>query len=327
MKDILNLIRYKNVLFVVVIQLLMYWCVISPTLQMFGLQSQTSAFVIFLYVIATALIAAGGYVINDYFDIKIDRINKPDKVIVTTSITKKNAMRLYQTITLTGTLCGIVSAILLKSITLGLIFIIVPGMLWFYSATYKRQLIIGNLIVAGMAALVPLVPVIAENATLSNNYGELLKQTPVASALYSAICLFALFAFLFTLIREIIKDMQDSAGDREFECHTIPIVFGDNTAKITVSVLMVITCVATAFIALKVIPFQGSLTLRYFIFGIALPSLCAIVLMWRKSCTAYRDASMMIKFTMAIGVAYAIVYNYLMAKTFDVPFLEIFKIL
>lgn len=327
MKNILNLIRYKNILFVIIIQILMYWCVAVPTLRMFGLQSQTSGVIVALYIFATALIAAGGYVINDYFDIKIDRINKPDKVIITTGLSKRSAMRLYQALTITGVLCGITTAIIQKNITLGLIFIIVPGMLWFYSASYKRQLIVGNIIVASMAALVPLVPLIAENATLSNCYGELLKQTPVASTLYTAICLFALFSFLFTLAREIVKDMQDSAGDREFECHTIPIVWGETAAKLIVSVIIILTCMATAWVAYRLITFEGTLTARYFIFGIAIPSLCAITIMWSKSCTAYKDTSMMIKFIMAVGVAYAVVYNYLLAKNFDIPFLEIFKIM
>ena len=83
MKNYLNLIRYKNIAFIILIQVLTYWCIINPILNVYGVKQTLSISIQILSIISTIFIAAGGYIINDYFDIKIDMINKPDKVIIT----------------------------------------------------------------------------------------------------------------------------------------------------------------------------------------------------------------------------------------------------
>ena len=126
-----KLIRYKNLLFIIAIQLLMAKAIIMPTLAMFNLYTLTPLWMLLCVILATVLIAAGGYVINDYFDLKIDRLNRPDRVLIGTIIEKPTAMRLYQVLTGLGVLIGLVVAVMLRNTTLGLIFVVVPGMLWF----------------------------------------------------------------------------------------------------------------------------------------------------------------------------------------------------
>lgn len=325
--NFLNLIRYKNLLFIAIIQILIYYAVINPTLNIFGLHSLLSNWTILSLCIGTLCIAAGGYVINDYFDIKIDRINHPERLIVSNSISKKTAMKIYQTLTVIGVLCGMMASSLLKSMTIGLIFIIVPGMLWFYSASYKRQLIVGNIIVALLAALVPLLPLIAEAGALHAEYNELIKETQILYTLYSYVCGFALFAFLLTLAREIIKDLEDEQGDREMECHTIAIVWGNFVAKIVASVIFIIVNILLAYAVFVLIPNNYEITKHYFIYGILIPSICTIILLWSKQCTAYKNASNLTKFIMLIGILYSIIYYYILAKTYQIPFMGIFQII
>lgn len=325
---ILKLIRYKNIIFIVVTQLLIYYSIIVPTLGCFAISSALTPLHITLLILSTALIAAGGYVVNDYFDIKIDRINHPDEIVITKSIEKPTAMRIYQILTVLGLMIGIAASAMLKNLTLGLSYILVPGLLWFYSSSYKRQLIVGNLIVSVLAAFVPLIILIAEAGALTTYYTpQLLQQTPVLSQLYSYICGISLAAFMFTFIREIIKDMEDEFGDREMECHTVPIVWGEKWAKTIVTALLIITNIALAFCAFSLIPFEGTLTIRYFIFGIAVPSIFLLIILWSNSCTAYKNASKLAKFIMAAGILYSIVYYYLMAKTYGIPFFGMFQII
>lgn len=325
--EYLKLTRYKNVLFIALIEILIYLSLIVPTLKVYGLQPQTPSWIIWLIIIATAIIAAGGNVINDYFDIKIDRINRPDKMIITKTIQKHEAMRFYQVLTGIGVIIGFIAAIALRSITIGFIFLVVPGMLWFYSASYKRQLIIGNIIVAIAAALVPIMPLVAESAALSNNYGELIQQTPILYQLYAYVCGFALFSFLFTLINEIIKDILDEPGDRELESHTIPVVWGVTTAKIIVTSLFVVANLLAAYAAFHLIPFPGTLTGRYFLFGILVPSICAVAVLWSRSCTAAENASALTKFIMLTGTLYTLIFYYLIAQMHHIPFFGVFQIL
>lgn len=325
--EFFKLIRYKNVLFVILTEVLIYWSVIVPTLNIYGLQTRIPVWVIYILIIATALIIAGGYVINDYFDIKTDKINRPDNLIITKTIQKHNAMRFYQILTGMGVLLGIISAVTLRSITLGLIFLIVPGMLWFYSASYKRQLLIGNIIVAVIASLVPIIPLIAESAAISNYYNDLIKQTPILYKLYAYVCGFSVFSFLLTLIHEIIKDIQDEPGDRELEFHTIPVVWGNNTAKSIVTVLFAVTNILAAYTAFYLISFPGSTTTRYYLFSILVPSICAIAILWSNSCTAIKNTATLTNFIMLTGVLYTIIYYYLTAQIHHIPFFGIFQII
>ena len=323
----MKLLRPINVAFTALIQILIYWCVIVPTLTTFGVASTAPTWVVLCAIAATALICAGGYVINDYFDVKIDRINRPDRVIVTNTMSKAEAMRLYQIVTAAGIVCGLASAFYLRSITLGMIYFIVPGMLWFYSSSYKRQLIVGNLIVALSAGLVPLVPMFVEASSLGNKYGELLSQTPILRTLYGWVCAFALFSFLFTFIREAIKDLQDEPGDREYECHTMAVVWGEKVTRIVLTTFIILTNVILAYFVYALIPFEGTLSSRYFLFGIAAPSICLIAILWSKSCTAYANASSLCKFIMLIGTLYALIYHYLLAATYHIPMFGIFQIM
>ena len=326
MKDYLNLIRYKNIAFIILIQVLTYWCIINPILNVYGVKQTLSISIQILSIISTIFIAAGGYIINDYFDIKIDMINKPDKVIITNGISKKNAMNFYTIMTAIGILCGLICAIYLRSITLALIYIITPGALWFYSASYKRQLIIGNLIVAICSALVLLLPLICVSTFLIDNY-PMIQETPIIKLLYTWVCAFACFSFLFTFIREIVKDMEDIPGDREMECHTIPVVWGETISKIIVSILLLVTNIVLAIITIKFIPFEGTLSLRYYLIGIATPTIFAIISIWSNNCNAYKNASYILKFIMLIGILYSVVLYYLLAATYKIPFFGLFQII
>ena len=167
----LQLVRYKNLLFTAVLQLLIYAAVILPTLQSYQLDDVMGYTKVIALILSTVLITAGGYVINDYFDVKIDRINRPDRVIVGNTIPKEEVMKIYQGLTIAGIALGIYLSYAIHSITLGFIYIVVPGMLWFYSSSYKRMLIVGNLIVALCSALVPLLPMLAMQRVLVNNWG------------------------------------------------------------------------------------------------------------------------------------------------------------
>ena len=90
MINILRLVRYKNLLIVILTQYLIRYCIIKPMLEVNNMDLQFSNFNFLLLVIATVLITAGGYVINDYFDTKTDRVNRPDNMVIGTKINEDN---------------------------------------------------------------------------------------------------------------------------------------------------------------------------------------------------------------------------------------------
>ena len=309
-KDIMRLVRWSNLLFLTALVWLMEKWVAVPVLDKAVFGEQLPGYMLLLIILATVFIAAGGYVINDYFDVKIDRINRPDEVIVTRSVSKPAAMRLSLSLSGIGIVCGIITAILLRSLTLGILFIIIPGLLWFYSSSYKRLFMVGNLIIALLAGLTPLLVAMANVAILQLRYGTILSYTTLEHDLYAWLGGFALFAFLLTWIREIIKDMQDQMGDRELECHSLPVVWGDMWTKIFVTGLIVLTLAIIGHLWFHVLPFPlgwTSLSTRYIALGIVTPLLGVLGLLWAaKIPSDYKNCQQLVKFTMLLGMLYSI---------------------
>lgn len=316
-RDFLTLVRWQNVLMIAVTVYVMEKWVATPILCAAYFGEQLPWYVLLLMTMACCLIAAGGYVINDYFDVKIDAINRPDRLIVTRSVSKRQAMQLFQMLTALGLLCGIATAWLVRSWILGVVFVFVPGLLWFYSASYKRLLLIGNLTIALVTALTPLIVAMANVAYLKHLYSNMrghinvLDYTTLPHDIYLWLGGFAAFAFIGTLIREIIKDMEDQQGDRELECHSLPVVFGDTATKVIVTLLILTMAAAIVWLAWWVIP--SPMTGRYAIFGLLIPLICVLYLLWKASIPSdYRTTQRVMKFVLFMGVMFSFVVTRLL---------------
>ena len=307
----MRLVRWSNLLFLGALIWVMEKWVATPVLDAAAFGEQLPWYILLLVGAATVLIAAGGYVINDYFDVKIDRINRPDEVVVTRSVSKPAAMRLSVGLSAAGVVCGIAAAAILRSITIGIVFAVVPGLLWFYSSSYKRLFLIGNLTIALLAGLTPLLVAMANVAVLQLRYETILPYTTLVHDLYAWLGGFALFAFLLTWIRETVKDMQDQMGDRELECHSMPVVWGEKWTKVFVTVLIVCTLAIIGHLWWHVLPFPtgwSSLSTRYIVLGVVIPLLGALWLLWAaKIPSDYKTCQQVVKLTMLLGMLYSIV--------------------
>jgi 4-hydroxybenzoate polyprenyltransferase len=180
---------------------------------------------LFLLSISTIAIAAGGYIINDYYDVKIDYINKPERVIIGKKITRRYAILFHVVLSILGIMLGIY-----LSWRLGAINIISVFLLWLYSNNLKRLPFIGNLTVAILTGLSIFVVEIFYN---TNN---------------PLILIYAFFAFFMTLVREIIKDMEDLKGDNSFGCKTLPIVWGIRKTKFLLYIILVVFAGVVVFL-------------------------------------------------------------------------------
>lgn len=310
-KNILQLVRWSNLFFLGALIYVMEKWVVVPILDDVAFGEQLPWYILLLIAAATILIAAGGYVINDYFDIKIDRINRPDQLIVTQYISKENAMRLSIGLSGVGMVCGLVAAWLLRSSTIAILFAIIPGLLWFYSSSYKRLLIIGNVTIALLSALSPMMVALANVAQLQLKYSTILPYTTLEHDIYAWVGGFSLFAFLLTWIREIVKDLQDQMGDRELECHSMPIVWGNTVTKIVVTALIVLTTVLIGWFWYSLLPFGHSwqsFSTRYIVLAIIIPLWGALWLLWAaKIPSDYRTCQQVLKLTMFLGMLYSFV--------------------
>lgn len=310
-KPYLQLLRVGNLTFVAILLYVMEKWVATPLLQLEQFGELMPWWVLTLLIVSVVGIAAGGYVINDYFDVKIDRINRPDNLVVTRIISRDTAMHLFYGLTAVGVIAGTVVAWWAHSWTLLFTYVVIPGLLWFYSASYKRMFLIGNLVVAFASAIVPLLVAIANADYLHHLYQNALAYSPIVGELYVWTGGFAAFAFLLTWVREIVKDIEDIEGDREMECRTLPIVWGDKVAKIIATILLVVIATLIVYILFAVLPFSHewkSLPTRYVVFGLIVPILCSIVLLWAaNNRTEYHRVQTIIKFTMFMGMLFSYV--------------------
>ncbi len=226
--ELSKLARVKNLFIIALTQCFVRLYLVNPVFFNYKIEHALNGWQFALFVLATICIAAAGYIINDYFDVDIDRINKPDKMVIGNYFVRNEAFRLHLIFNLTGTALGFLVAWFAGNIKLGFIFIVNAGLLWFYAKTFKKVFLLGNLLVAIITALTVLVTAYFE----SNLFGsaDLLIITANQEVM-TVVLAYTLFAFLATLIREIIKDMQDVEGDREYNCKTAPTVLGISNAK------------------------------------------------------------------------------------------------
>jgi 4-hydroxybenzoate polyprenyltransferase len=302
-----KLIRYQNLLIIAATMYLLRWCVIIPILKSNNFQSQISGFLFFLLTLATVCLAAAGYVINDYFDRKADLINRPGKVILGRILSLRTGMFWHTLLNIAGISLGLLVAYELGMFRLGFVFIIISGILWFYSTTYKRQVLLGNVMVALLVASVPLIILLFELPLLINKYRYYFFAEATDIDFLSAwIIGYAIFAFLLTLIREIIKDIEDFEGDSAFGRNTIPVAWGTLVSKrITIS-LIGITIV---FMGIVLFKFKWSiLTLLYAGFLIIMPLIYLFYnIIQAKSKSDYHFISIILKLIMLAGLFYTIV--------------------
>lgn len=293
----LKLIRLPNLAIIILTQLLVWFCIIIPSLDIYnGLPPMLPALELVCVIASTVLIAAGGYVINDYEDVDIDRVNKPDKLIITKHITKDQAWTYYLVLTISGIALGAYLALAFHSFNLFFIQALSAGALWFYSTSYKKQLLVGNLIVSVLSALVVLLPGIYEIMAEAAYFKEYLFN-------FSLISAYAFFAFTTTLIREIVKDAEDIEGDELNECTTLPIVWGVNTAKTISIALCLIVFAGVVYVQTNRLEFHDYFTFGYFIAGVQIPLLFLIYLIIKgNDKTSFHKASTMTKLVMLGGI-------------------------
>ncbi|MDA3780817.1 MAG: geranylgeranylglycerol-phosphate geranylgeranyltransferase [Bacteroidales bacterium] len=289
----------------------MRYCIIKPMLDINHLELQFSNLNFSFLVLATVVITAAGYVINDYFDTKTDRINRPNNVLVGTKINRRFAMLLHIALNVIGISLGIYLSFSIGEKYLSLLFIMIPGVLWFYSTTYKRQLLIGNLIVAVLTALVPILVIVFELSLLNDSYSKLLaSQGKDLTYIFYWVCAFGFFAFLTTLIREIIKDIEDFEGDYAFGRKTLPVMAGVKNSKFVVFSIGIITVFSLLYILLVFL--NDTLSIIYFTVFLIFPIIILLYKLLRADIKD--DYSLLSKLTIAImlsGILYAVVANFI----------------
>jgi len=315
----LKLIRFENLLVIVLTQTLIRYCIIDSLLyyrteryvQKLYLQLSGASFS--LLVLSTVLIAAAGYIINDYFDVRTDRINHPETVVIDRVIKRRWALIWHIAFNILGILIALYVSFKAGNIKLALIHLISAGLLWYYSTTFKKQLLIGNLIVALLSALVPLTVMLFDLPKVIEIYTTLLPDAQLDFGLiYKYILAFFIFAFLTSLIREIVKDMEDLIGDEQTGCETIPIKWGIKVSKVIVVSLITNIVLLLSFVVYKLYSPNELLPTLYIIIAIIIPFLILSgKVIKAKNALDFNKSSKLIKLIMISGICFSLIIYYL----------------
>ncbi|MBC8082629.1 MAG: geranylgeranylglycerol-phosphate geranylgeranyltransferase [Hymenobacter sp.] len=254
LRPIARLVRLPNLLIMLLCLVLVRAGLLRPSAPLATLLDWRFG----LLVLATLCVGAAGYVINDYYDVKIDAINRPGRLVVGREVNRRRAMLAHLLLSGLGVgVAGLLSP-LLGAVTLGS-----AALLWGYSVRFKRVALVGNVSIATLTAALVLLP-------------ELQLRTSTSS-----VWAYALAAFLLTMVREIVKDVEDMRGDAQHECRTLPIVWGVARTKWVVGFFLGCLVLLVAGASAEALR-HGPVLLGLWLLGLVLGPLLALArLLWR----------------------------------------------
>jgi 4-hydroxybenzoate polyprenyltransferase len=305
----LRLVRWPNLVFIVATQCLFYYLIALPVFNNFNAVPVLTQNLFWLIVLSSVLIAAAGYIINDYFDLNIDRVNKPDKLVVEKIIKRRWAIMWHLILSLAGFVISTwvcfkiteLYALVVAAINLLCIFA-----LWLYSTTYKRKLLVGNILISLLTAWTILILYLINMKSwlVTKIVYETKHNYELASTkLFKYAIVYAGFAFIISLIREVIKDMEDMEGDAKYGCKTMPIVWGIPATKVFTAVWLIVLTSALIIIQVYALYLGWWWSVLYSVITIIIPLLWILQKLYQAKVTKdYQQLSTAVKLVMLAGI-------------------------
>jgi 4-hydroxybenzoate polyprenyltransferase len=265
-----KLMRWPNLFFIALTQVLFRLFILrfvfinSPS----GYENMKLSLPLFcLLVFASVCIAAAGYIINDYFDVNIDLVNKPSKLVIDRYIKRRWAIVLHIVFSFTGFMISCYIGYKLRNVYIPFFNLLAIVGLWFYSTTFKKKLLIGNVVISLLTAWVILILTASEYRLPVTPHDIYRQRLLKLSFIYAG------FAFTISLIREVIKDMEDMRGDVKYGCKTMPVVWGLQVSKVFVAVWIVVLTISIAAMQFYVIQLGWWFSALYALLAIIIPLL------------------------------------------------------
>ena len=304
----LRLIRWPNLLFILLAETLFHFCIYKPLYPNAGLEVDTHFYLILLTYL---FIAAAGYIINDYFDINIDQVNKPKRVVVGSYISRRWVIFWHLLFSVLGIYISTIAFPFKEYWHIHLSNLLTILLLWFYSTNFKKDFLIGNVVISLLTAW-SIAVVYFSKFTIQEITHPVISDT--ANFRFAKLMVvYSVFAFILTLVREALKDMEDMEGDKKFGCKTLSIVWGLKPTKVYISVWLIVVIACLAFIQLYVIPFGWWYSALYCLLFIIAP--LAIVLIKLKTAYQSKDFSKLstyVKIAMFAGIMSMLFFYFLL---------------
>ncbi|WP_019038140.1 geranylgeranylglycerol-phosphate geranylgeranyltransferase [Psychroflexus tropicus] len=295
---ILNLIRWKNLLILIFSALLIRFSLLPG----FGVDLELSLFHYSLVILAVVCFGAGGNIINDFFDITTDSINKPQRLVVDKLISREKTLGLYGMTNLLGLaslLYLLINQAFESHLLVFYILLASPLALAAYSIWLKKKAIIGNILVSLLVGL--------------SIYclGTILIEKSQHPVVFFTIIVYSVLTFLINLSREMVKDIEDIKGDYFCGMSTLPILIGKRRTNyivfsiIILSVFILLSILLTYFLSLNLVMF-------YMFTFVILP----LILISKRTLSAksekdYKDISSHLKLVFLTGLCSMITFLFI----------------
>ncbi len=291
----LNLIRWKNLLLIALMQIIFRYGFLKHQDLILALNH----FQYFLLILSTLCIAAAGYIINDIEDQYTDFFNKPESVIIGKKITEKNAYNYYFVLNIIGVIAGFYLSRCIMRSNFAIIFIVISFLLYLYATSLKQSLLIGNILIAILTSLSVVIIGIFDLFPAIYDGNKI-----IISTLFLILLDYAIFAFLINLMREIIKDCEDILGDKNMDMNTLPIKIGiPKTAKI-ISIFSILP-ILILFYYININYFQSNLyyITTYCLIFILAPLIYFSIKSWSaKDKSDFKKLSFLLKVILFFGI-------------------------
>nr|WP_321227831.1 geranylgeranylglycerol-phosphate geranylgeranyltransferase [uncultured Psychroserpens sp.] len=299
---ILNLIRWKNLVMIIIAQVLIKYALLEP----FDVLTTLNTFGFSILLIATLCIAAAGNIINDIYDVETDSINKPNKVIIGKHVSENVAYNLFFALNIIGIILGFYLSNTVGKSSFFAIFVIISMTLYVYASYLKGTVLFGNIIISFLVAMSIIIVGIFDllPAIIPQN-----RETQLT--FLDIIFDYAIFAFLVNLVRELIKDIQDIDGDYKSGMNTLPIVIGRERAnKIAFAVSMIPTGAVIYFIVTYL--YKQPIAIGYFLLFVIAPLIYATIKIFGASNNFhYKHISLVYKLVMFFGILSLLLYPFI----------------
>ena len=295
-----RLVRWPNLLFIVITQVLFRYFIL-PFVYLEGHEGyeniKLSNSLFLLLVLASVCIAGAGYIINDYFDVNIDQVNKSSKVIIGRFIKRRWAIAFHALLSFVGLALSMYVGYRLQNILIPLFNFLAIILLLVYSTTFKKKLLIGNILISLLTAWVILVMTLAEYRFRLSPHDIVWQRLLKLSFIYAG------FAFIISLVREVIKDMEDMQGDMKYGCSTMPIVWGLPASKVFAGVWIVVLAAMVAAVQIYVIQLGWWFSALYCIAAIIIPLVWVLKKLYQANTNEqFHRLSTVVKIIMLAGI-------------------------
>jgi len=297
-----GLIRPVNLLIVAITFLIVYFGIVIPVLHDSGLVPALSPAALNFLLLSLLGLTASGYVINDLSDQKADRVNRGQRVIVGNLLPAWQARALYTLGVFLSAVFAVVAAVMAHRIHDLWLFVLAWVGLHGYSTRWKSSGLPGNLLIAFFCAGVVALPVFAEWEGWQKAFSHPSSFSLKYLNLFQG---YAFFAFQTTLIRELIKDLQDREGDQEQGYQTLPLRIGEKKTRLFLILLIAILLASLVFFSFQM-PLGNLENLLGFMI-LVLPLFPLVIgLLNARSRPDYRAQSMLMKVVMGGGLVFLV---------------------